>query len=109
MSTPTLAVRTVAVGLLIGVLGMFLTFQRQVGLGFTLFGLIMLGGMIIYARLHRVPFKAHNLIVLLPTTFFTLMLTIRSSSSLTLMNVVGLLIGLTLLVKFFRCENLLKL
>ncbi len=40
MSCPTLAVRTVALGLALGILGTILTFQCQIGLGFTLFELV---------------------------------------------------------------------
>ncbi len=109
MSTPALAIRTVLVGLVLGIVATVLTFQHQIGLGFTLFGLALLGGLLVFARLQQVQPIRRNLVMLIPVLFFTLMLTVRCDPFLVLVNSGAAIIALLLLVYFFRNENLVKL
>ncbi|MFN8419159.1 MAG: DUF4173 domain-containing protein [Anaerolineae bacterium] len=113
MSSPTISLRVVISGVVLGIIGCLLTFdlslQQQTGLGFSLFGLLLIVLMIAFASAHKIQPIKRNLVTLLPLLFFTLMLCIRSSITLTTMNIAGAGTSLLLFAYFYRSGSLLNL
>ncbi len=106
-SSRTSAVNVI-VGVALGIVATFLTYDHQAGLGLSLYIVILLGALLAVARTRHIQAQRNTLLLLVPILFFTAMITIRAGESLLLMNL-SAGIGLTLLMLyFFTSGNLLN-
>src|SRR5260221_3250050 len=102
------AARTVGIGLVLGIVGTWLIYGHVVVVGFNIFGVLLLAGLFINARLKQVNPVRQNLIILVPLLFFAIMLAIRSDWNLIALNVAEGILAALLLVYFFSSERLLQ-
>lgn len=91
MSRLTFAVYTVLAGLLLGLIGNFLFFDKLIGVSFPLFIGLSVLVVLASARMTRVAPLPRNLLPLLPMAFFALMVAWRADPLITLLNVMGVL------------------
>ena len=99
------SVRTIGLGVVLGIAATYLTYNQSPGLGLTLFSFLLIGALFVFARIQKVRPAYRNLFLLVPVVFFGAMLTIRSHSDLTLLNICAWIGGALLLVHFFASGN----
>ncbi|MCC7449260.1 MAG: DUF4173 domain-containing protein [Anaerolineae bacterium] len=104
-STATASVRTVALGVGLGLVATILTYRHAAGLGFTLYGMALLGALLAMARVQQVRPAYRNLFLYVPAVFFVIMLAVRSDWSLILLNFVTTIVAALLLIYFFTSGN----
>jgi hypothetical protein len=99
------SVRTIGLGVVLGIAATYLTYNQSPGLGLTLLSFLLIGALFVFARIQKVRPAYRNLFLLVPVVFFGAMLTIRSHSDLTLLNICAWIGGALLLVHFFASGN----
>ncbi len=98
MERRTFAVYAVLVGLLVGLLGNIMFYQKAIGLSFPLFMLIVVGVILVSSRPAGQKLRPRNLWPFIPLLFFALMVVVRADSQITVLNFVAVMAlgGLTL-------------
>jgi hypothetical protein len=82
MERRTLAVWLVATGLLVGLLGNFLFYDKLIGLSFPLYTAVCVGVLLAAARPARQRLRWRNLWPLIPLGFFALMVAVRADDEI---------------------------
>lgn len=100
------SVTTVALGALLGLAGMILIYGHEIGLGFTLFSVILLSALLIYARTRHISPKRGAMLLFIPILFFSAMLTVRAQESLIWLNLSAEIMLSLLLIYFFNSGNI---
>jgi hypothetical protein len=99
------SLRTIGLGILLGVVGTFLTYFHAPGLGLTLYSFLLIGTLFVFARIQHIRPVARNLFLVVPVLFFGIMFSIRSAEELTLLNMGAWIVAVLLLVNFFASGN----
>ena len=102
-----LGVLWVALGL--GWASDLLFYGQNIGISVLLFVLLLLGSIFAFSRLERVGLARRNLWLLEPLLFFAGMLFVRANPSLTLMNIVAVVLLLGLLLYFLAADQVERL
>jgi preprotein translocase subunit SecG len=98
MDKRLIALISVILGLLVGVIGNVLFFRQSIGLSFPLFVLIALGILLGFARLARSHSNRRNLWIILPLAFFAVMVAVRADPTITALNMLAVVwLGVILL------------
>ncbi len=101
MSPTGTSARTVALGAVLGVAATALMYPSAAPyLGFASYVIILLASLLLYARTEKVQAVRHNLFLLIPILFCTVMLVIRVDDFLAVLNI-GAITGATLLLVYF--------
>ncbi len=105
-TTTRTSILIVLLGAVLGLLATLLLYNHLIGLGFSLYSVILVGALLAFGGVNGIQPPRATLLLLVPIGFFDAMLTIRAEESLSMMNLtVG--IGLSLLlIHFFRGGNL---
>jgi hypothetical protein len=99
------SVRTIALGVVLGIAATFLTYNQSPGLGLTLFSFLLIAVLFVFARIQQVRPARRNMFLVVPVLFFGAMLTIRSNADLTLLNIGAWIAAALLFVHFFASGN----
>jgi hypothetical protein len=96
---------TLAVGVAVGFAALLLTYGFESGLGYSILIFLMLGALFVVARTQRLQPPRSALVLLIPISFFAVMLTVRASPLLRDLNLVALGGLALLLVVYFPKGN----
>jgi hypothetical protein len=108
-AVPATGIRTIGLGILLGIVGTLLVYPHEIALGFTIYTVLLIGALFFHARIEKVNPVRRNVVILVPLTlFFTAMIAIRSDFFLGFMNLCMGVLAALLLVYFFSSGNLLK-
>lgn len=91
MERRSFAVVAVAAGLLMGVFGTILFFNRIVGVSFPLFILLAVGLVLVLARPAKQKINRRNLWVIVPLAFFAVMVAVRADNLINSLNIMAVL------------------
>ncbi len=91
MQRRTLAIWIVLLGLIIGLLGNILFYQKSIGLSFPLFIISSIVVMLAATRPAQTPVNRRNLWLLVPVIFFALMVAVREDETITFLNMAAAL------------------
>ncbi len=91
MERRSFAVVAVAAGLLMGLFGTILFFNRIVGISFPLFILLTVGLVLVLARPARQTINRRNLWVIAPLAFFAVMVAVRADNLINSLNIMAVL------------------
>ncbi len=105
IQTQSGAPRTLIIGIVVGILGTFLTYNRLPALGFAIFALIGIAGLYLNARSQHARPLRRNLFLVALMVFFAAMLAIRSGEQIVLLNIAGIGLAALLLAYFFTTGN----
>jgi hypothetical protein len=92
-------------GVAVGFAALFLTYGFESGLGYSILIFLMLGALFVVARTQRLQPPRSALVLLIPISFFAVMLTVRASPLLRDLNLVALGGLALLLVVYFPKGN----
>ncbi len=106
MSSAETSARTVGLGIVLGAVATLLTYKHAMGLGFALYGVVLVVALLAYARVQGVKPAYRNLFMVAPVLFFALMLAIRSELDLTFLNLCAAVAAALLLIYFFTSGNI---
>src|SRR5436190_1017291 len=101
MTSVETSVRTVLLGIILGLIATVLIYKHAVGLSFALYGILLVGVLLVYARVQHVKPAYRNLFTVVPVMFFAAMLAVRSEFTLTLLNLRAAATAALLLIYFF--------
>ncbi|HVO44112.1 MAG TPA: DUF4173 domain-containing protein [Aggregatilineales bacterium] len=102
------SVRVIGLGILLGIIGTLLTYNRMPGLGFTVYGLLLLGALLLAARWQNIIPKRRSLFLFAPVLFFIVSLSLRADLMLALINLCAGSLAVLLLIYFFANDNALN-
>jgi hypothetical protein len=96
----------VGFGLILGLFGTILAYNRAPALGFALYVFLLIGALFLSARLQRTLPVRRNLFIVVPVLFFAAMLAVRSDPVLIVFNLLVATFAALLLVYYFANGNL---
>ncbi len=106
MPSTEMSVRTIILGILLGLAATLLIYGHALGLGFSLYGFVLIGALLVYALVQKVRPAYRNLFILVPVLFFIAMLSVRSDETLTILNLSAATAATLLLIYFFSSGNI---
>src|SRR5579859_4580691 len=95
--------RVVGLGILAGIIGAALTYTHSqgIGLGFAIYALLLVGFLLVGARLQHVKPMRRNLFLIVPILFFGVTFAIHTDPTLGLLNLGAGILAALLLLYFF--------